>query len=791
MADHEKLPAVRSPAEPVLPGYPGEPGGGDAYVDPGHASEGDVGKALKAIRRRLWLVVGATAVGAAAAAFSYSSTLPMYGANTLIHVGDPQARQTGVTPIQAGPAQSPGDWQNLMRSFVVIEPVVQAQRLFLNVLSPEHRPIFEDVAVTGEIVPGQYVLTSGGAGERVTILRSTGEVVEEQALPGSVGSSLGIRVELARNQVPVGAEVAFTLTRPRDAAAGIASGLEIQGTVGSYMSVGMFGVDPYQTADLVNAVTESFIAAATDLARARSQELGQTLEQQLESAQFALEEAEQRLEGFQRANILRPASPGGVGTGMDEYVELEVQIGEFQRDREAIRRALEGSGGEPGIRLQTLEVVPSARASTELSRALDEVAEARADRRALLERYTADHPLVATVDRRLGTLESEVIPNLAGGVVQDLDVRIAELQTRRSSRGSELVAIPTRVITEAGLVRELARAEALYEDVSARLASARLAAISAVPEVRVVDWAVPSSTPERDRRALMALMILVAFTGAGGAGAILLDRADRRVRSPQEVEWQLGLQVLGVVPRVRRDRNGGVRAEDQQQAVESFRAIRTGILYAHGSAGPLVMTVSSPGAGDGKSFSVSNLALSFAELGRRTVVIDGDVRRGIQHRLLGVERKPGLTDLLSGGAALDDVIRSSSHPLLSVIPLGSLVTNAPELLSSVEMQELLADLKERFDVVLVDSCPLGAAADPVILGTLTGSLALVVRSGTTDGEHAEAMLRKLRRFPVRILGAIVNDVSGRDDSYYGYIPGYSVESSESLVSARTVDTSAA
>jgi capsular exopolysaccharide synthesis family protein len=294
----------------------------------------------------------------------------------------------------------------------------------------------------------------------------------------------------------------------------------------------------------------------------------------------------------------------------------------------------------------------------------------------------------------------------------------------------------------------------------------------------VVDWAEPPLTPDSDRRVLVALMALFGFSGAGVLGSVLLDRADRRIRSPGQVEWQLGIEVLGVLPHLR-NQKGKVNREDREQAVEAFRAIRTGILFAHGAAGPLVMTVTSPGVGDGKSFTVSNLGHSFAELGRRTVVVDGDVRRGVQHKLLDVERKPGLTDFLAERATVEEVMKPGGHPLVSVIPLGSLVEQAPELLCTPRMQDLLAQLKEDFDVILIDTCPLGAAADPVVLGTLTGNLALVVRSGQTDRDRAEAMLKHLRRFPVRVLGAIVNDVArGENYTYYGYIPGYNVEISE-------------
>jgi polysaccharide biosynthesis transport protein len=731
-----------------------------------------------AVMRHRWLVLGAVVIGIGAAAIAYVVTPARYTVQTLIHVGDPAARQTGVTPIQAGPTQSPADWQNLLRSYVVLEPVVSDLGLYLRPLDAEHADLFRDRAVTGALVPGRYLLEVDPGTRQARILNEDRRELERSPIPGSIGESLGVGISIPPEAGGELRTAEFRIVPLRDAARELSARLEVQTSTSAYMAVVTSSSNPVEAARIVNGVTESFLAVATELTRARSGELGETLERQLESARSALESAEGELETFERSVVLSPSrlsGSDGSSPAMTAYVSLQLQIDDLERDRDAIRRAL---GAADGVRLQALEVIPSVRESTELSRAIADVTGVRSERRMLLERYTEDHPLVAEATERLRTLEGAVIPSLAGEIVQELDARIQVLDGRRRSQASELAAVPTRAVTEANLRREVERAEGLYRDVSTRFAEARLASVSASASVRVVDWAEPPLTPDSDRRVLMALMALFGFSGAGVLGSVLLDRADRRIRSPGQVEWQLGIEVLGVLPHLR-NQKGKVNREDREQAVEAFRAIRTGILFAHGAAGPLVMTVTSPGVGDGKSFTVSNLGHSFAELGRRTVVVDGDVRRGVQHKLLDVERKPGLTDFLAERATVEEVMKPGGHPLVSVIPLGSLVEQAPELLCTPRMQDLLAQLKEDFDVILIDTCPLGAAADPVVLGTLTGNLALVVRSGQTDRDRAEAMLKHLRRFPVRVLGAIVNDVArGENYTYYGYIPGYNVEISE-------------
>jgi capsular exopolysaccharide synthesis family protein len=191
----------------------------------------------------------------------------------------------------------------------------------------------------------------------------------------------------------------------------------------------------------------------------------------------------------------------------------------------------------------------------------------------------------------------------------------------------------------------------------------------------------------------------------------------------------------------------------------------------------MVLTISSPGAGDGKSLVSTNLALSFAEAGYNTLLIDGDTRRGELHRMFSAERRPGLLDFLGGSSGSGQITRGTTHQNLTLIPCGSRKNSGPELLGSARMANLVAELKGRYDVILIDSPPLGAGIDPFVLGTLAGNLMLVLRAGETDREMAESRLKIIDRLPIRLLGAVLNDVraSGGVYKYYSYLSGYAAE----------------
>jgi len=189
---------------------------------------------------------------------------------------------------------------------------------------------------------------------------------------------------------------------------------------------------------------------------------------------------------------------------------------------------------------------------------------------------------------------------------------------------------------------------------------------------------------------------------------------------------------------------------------------------------PVMVTVSSPGVGDGKSMISSNLALSFAEAGFKTLLIDGDIRRGKLHSIFGVERRPGLLDYLAGEVDAVHVMREVPvHGALTLIASGTRRHRGPELLTSARLPALLNMVRSRFDVIIIDSAPLAAGVDAYALSVATRNLMLVMRTGHTDRRVAKAKLKLMNRLPVRVLGAVVNAVSsGELYSEYSYLYGY-------------------
>ncbi|MFW6201323.1 MAG: GumC family protein, partial [Gemmatimonadota bacterium] len=693
-------------------------------------------------------------------------------------------------PIEQDRLLNAGSWIELLQTNRVVDPVVREERLYLEVDSI-HRGLFLGFDLRDSFAPGTYRLEVADGGARYRLLTEDGRLIEEGAAGRPVGTELGFEWWPRLGTVSAETEVEFTINSPRDVVSDLQDRLTARlDENGNFLYLTLTGPDPDRIARVLNRLTERFVAVAAELKSARLEELTAILERQLAHAERNMTEAEAELERFRVRTITEPsdrAAPLAAGVDMtrdpafSSFFEMQMEQDRLERDLAALRRVL-AEAQESDLPVEALEVIPSVRESSELADALAELTAARTEVRALLYRYTPEHPPVRELQDRIDELEVRTIPRMVRGLIGEITTRLRTLERRIDGAAEELRQIPTRSIEEARLERRVTIAENLYTMLQSRYEEARLAAASTGPDVRVLDAARMPQNPVSNTVPHLILLAILVSLGAGLGLAVLLDRFDKRVRYPDQVSDELGLPILGAVPILKGKNGHFADSSATHQVVEAFREIRLGVEHSYGSAGPVVFAVSSPGPGEGKSFVASNVALAFADLGKKTLLIDSDVRRGSLHHLFDVDRRPGLTDVLMGDASTNALVRSV-RPSLDLIASGRRSRQAPELLSTRTMRELVLRARSNYDVIILDSPPLGAGVDPYVLSTLAGSMMLVIRAGDTDRELTAAKLETLGRLPVRMLGAVLNAVpaSGVYRYYYSYLPDYAAAAEEVVV----------
>ena len=741
-----------------------------------------LGRYLAALRRYKWLVVAGAVLGGVFGAFAWRIVKPEYVAQGTIWIeGGLGAGDRG--PIQGGQLLDASGWVNLMRSYVVLDHAVTTLKLYLR-HAPADSALFAGFALGERIRPGRYRLTGRPDG-KLALETAEGFAIMSAAPGDSLGSQdVGFSWN-PHGPLTAGRRVDFTVSPPRDAARELLERLRVRSDVkGNFLNVELSGTDPALVARTVNAVADRFIDLAAELKREKLTELARILGEQLRRAEFNLKTSESELQTFQVRTVTLPsdrATPLAAGLALtrdpvfSSFFLMQTDLDQVRRDRDAIQRAI-AAVPDSGLSTDALEVVGSVQASSALKVALAEHTEKLADLRALRYGYTDDHPQVQRLVQEIDTLERRTIPVIATTLVEELTIRERDLLRRIGSASRELEQIPPRAIEEARLARSVEIADNLYTVLQKRYEEARLAEASAIPDVRVLDRAVIPERPIQSRRMQFLLLGLLGGVGLGVVAALVLDRLDGRLQYPEQVTADLGLPILGVIPHLKNASNGTAAAE-ASPVIEALRGVRLNLVHSHGAAGPLLVTITSPGSGDGKSFVAANLALSFAAGGHRVLLIDGDSRRGVLHRVLNARRKPGLTDFLGGRTSRAELVTETSFHSLHFIGSGSRTKNAPELLSSPGMSQLMTSLRSSYNVIIVDSPPLGAGVDAYALATWTGNLLMVLRTGATDRGFAEAKLQVLDRLPVRVVGAVLNGVRewGAYRYYSYYLPGYESE----------------
>lgn len=244
----------------------------------------------------------------------------------------------------------------------------------------------------------------------------------------------------------------------------------------------------------------------------------------------------------------------------------------------------------------------------------------------------------------------------------------------------------------------------------------------------------------------------------------------RVVRLPTTHDGKAMSERPGIVVRGQK-----VRLRPKSAAAEAYRTIRTALFFGAPKGKAKTILITSPAPGDGKSTLVSNLAIAMAQAGQRTLVVDGDFRRPIQHKIFEIDDEKGLSSALAGRDTLDEALQAGPVKGLDILSCGPEVPNPSELLNSDTFAELLKKVSERYDRVIIDSPPVGPVADSQILAAVCDVVLLVLRAEKSTRRHSQEARDSLQSVGAHILGAVVNDVR-RKRGRYGYYSGYGYHS---------------
>jgi len=297
-----------------------------------------------------------------------------------------------------------------------------------------------------------------------------------------------------------------------------------------------------------------------------------------------------------------------------------------------------------------------------------------------------------------------------------------------------------------------------------------------VLNISILEAAHPASTPSAPQKARYMAVALVMGLMLGGGLALLRDWMDQKLHSAEEISTILGVPVLGVVPSMSKredvmERGRKVYLDSKSSWAEAYRTIRTAVFFGAPKGEAKTILVTSPAPSDGKTTLVSNLAIAMAQAGQKTLILDADFRKPMQHNIFGINHEHiGLSSVLAGATKLQEAIQSTEVKGLELLTRGPEVPNPSEILNSNSFAKLLELLSSKYDRIIVDSPPVTPVTDALIVAAICDITLLVLRAEKSTRKMSQQARDGLLSVGAHLLGVVVNDVTKK--GRYGYYSGY-------------------
>ncbi len=709
---------------------------------------------LRILYKRRWIALPVFLVAFVSGALSTLRTTPVYEATTQLMIEKEGRRATSITGVlddQAG-------WMD------------------------------------DDFYPTQYkILQSRSLALRTTDALEKAGITEgatpagEPARPGSIFDRALSLVRSPATQ-PVAAPAARAISETGSQTAridGFLGGLSIVPVRNSRLvDITYQSVDPAFAAQAANELAAQYMRQSQEFRKNASVRDNTWLTQQLEEQQQKVTASDAALQQYKEThNALAVDDKSNIVIQKLNTLNTQVNDARLERiDKEAVYQQVVRmqTGGEP------LDSAPAVLANETVRRLKTEISEAHAEQaRLTAQNYgpnsdqqraqtvkadSATRQLDTEVKKVVGSIEAEYLTAKAKE-----DALVRELESQKS----EALQLDRKAMEYASLAREADSNRKLYEDLLQRTKETGVTGDYQGTTIQIVDRAeepTGSILPQTRRDLMFAVLsgtffaVLVAFG---------VEYFDSRLKTPDEVKAYLGVPFLSLIPAVasRDKENGEVPLlHDSVPApfAESVRSLRTALIFSSADEGARTVLVTSTGPHEGKTVISGSLAISLAQAGQRTLIVDADMRRPRMHEALGRSQEPGLSNVLVGDTTLVDATRQSPVANLWLLSAGHIPPNPAELLGAKKFEILLDELKRRYDWIVIDAPPVMPVTDAAVLAHLVSGVLFVVGAEMTPRRAAIGAIDQLRGAHARFFGAVLNRVNVERHAYY-YSPYYRKE----------------
>jgi len=536
----------------------------------------------------------------------------------------------------------------------------------------------------------------------------------------------------------------------------------------SLVKINFDSPDPALSAKIANAIANGFIESNMGRRIDNSSYAKEFLEDRLEQVKLKLQDSESALADFaQKERIVNIADRQSLLT--NDLTSLNGALTSAKQERidaESRMRQTQGPGGYSHPLMLTNGGVQALRSTR---------GKLEADYQEKLLTFKPSYPLLLQIKSQIEQidkqLEAEVqlIKSSAAATFRAAKDKESMLQTQVDLLVNDVLALQRRSTSFTVLEREVETNRQLYDALLQRYKAIGITSNVDANNVSVVDSALAPSGPYSPD--LLGNLLRAAFAGIalGVFLAFLFEFLDDTLKRPDEIEKHLGIGVLGVIPKLDGVTPHDAALDPRSGFSEAYRSVRTSLQFSTEDGVPRCLLITSPSASEGKSTSAYTLACNFAQLGRRVLLIDADLRNPSLHHLLGGDNSIGLSNYLAGSIKAAAAIRPTRTLRLTFISAGPLPPNPAELLAGPKMMSLLSLAGEKFDQVIIDGPPIMGLADAPILSNIASGTLLVIEAGSSRIATAKAALKRLFSARAHVVGALITKFDARMVGYgYGY-----------------------
>ncbi len=544
----------------------------------------------------------------------------------------------------------------------------------------------------------------------------------------------------------------------------------------SLIEIRAYSEDKLEAAKIANKIAEVYKESRLEQKRLMSSEGIKVLKAELEGQTKKVEAVQSEVDELRNRLKISDVGEGAFMTTLEPETVRNIERDRIAAEGDYVRFDTLFKELKKKSRQELRHTIPTAFKDEHLDRLLSELAQSEQRYAMLIKDYSEDHPDVERVVSMIATLNKQIETRLDGvldglevtvatrkEVAQDLakkltDAKAADAENMKNYRP---YFVAKRDLETQQKIRDSIILRILQETVDEKLPKTTL--------VTVIDSAEPALRPVRPNIPLNISLGVIVGLIMGFGLAFFIEYLDTSVKTIDDVERSLQAPVLGVIPQ-----NVGSLIDEGPDSphAEAYRVLRTNVMFSRKDTNLNSLTVVSGGAGEGKSTTIFNLSVVFAQNGHRVLLVDSDLRRPSLHKMLNVSNSVGLTNFLLRQNSLEEVIQTTSIPTLHFMPSGKLPSSSLGVLNSAQMREFVQTSKARYDFVFFDSPPIMGVSDASILASVVDMSLLVIQYRKYPQVMTVRAKQMVEKVGGLLLGVVLNNINISQDSYYYYYSGY-------------------